>query len=324
MKKSPLGEFELIARLASHLPGPRGAGVIGIGDDAAAIPSGEGLLLLTCDIAVAGRHFERGLNPMADVGWKVATSSVSDIAACGGLPTCALISLGVPAEVPEQEWEQLYQGIAEAAAHYGFQVLGGNVSGAGEMLVDCFMLGKAPAFIPRGGARPGDLVAVSGTLGDSHAGLAVLREGAPQGARGEAEQKLLGRHLRPRARTDLVELLRRVAHAAIDISDSLASELHHLAKAGEVRLEVDGAALPLSPELRAYAEARGEDPLQAALFGGEDYQLLFTLPAAEAHRLEGAGVTVIGEVKSGEGVLLSGRPLPAKGWDHLRGGWGGG
>ena len=313
-QKPPLGEFELIARLAERLPPTRGAGVVGIGDDAAAIPSGEGLLLMTCDIAVSGRHFLPGLTPMADVGWKVATSNVSDIVACGGLPSVALISLGVPREAAEADFDGLYDGIAEAASHYGFQVLGGNVSGAQEIVVDCFMLGKAPRFIPRGGARPGDKVALSGTVGDSQAGLAVLKAGA----KNETEQQLLRRHLRPRARTDLVELLQKSANAAIDISDSLASELNHLAKASGARLEVEAARIPISRELRAYAKAQGEDPLQAALFGGEEFQVLFTVPPEEAGRLEEAGIALIGEVTAGEGAWLSGEPLPAKGWDHLR------
>ncbi len=316
MKKPFLGEFELIERLAGHLPGPIGAGVVGIGDDAAAIPSGEGLLLLTCDIAVAGRHFLPGLTPMADVGWKVATSSVSDIVACGGLPTCALISLGVPAQAAEIDFDELYRGLAEAAAHYGFQVLGGNVSGAGDLLVDCFMLGKAPQFISRGGVRAGDFVAVSGNLGDSQAGLELLK----QGAASEAERKLLHRHLRPRARTDLVELLQAAATAAIDISDSLAAELHHLAAASGVRLEVDGAAVQISPQLKSYAKARGADPLAGALFGGEEYQLLFTFPPEQSGRAEEAGASIIGNAKDGAGVFLSGEPLEAKGWDHLRDG----
>lgn len=129
---------------------------------------------------------------------------------------------------------------------------------------------------------------------------------------------MLRRHLRPRARTDLVDLLQKVASAAIDISDSLAAELHHIAKASEVRLEVDGGAVPVSVELREFCAARGDDPLQAALFGGEDYQLLFTLPAGESGRLEEGVAKVIGNVREGSGVLLSGEELPPRGWDHLR------
>lgn len=314
MKKPPLGEFELIARLARHFPSPRGEAVMGIGDDTAAIACDDGLMLLTCDIAVAGRHFLPGVTPMADVGWRVATANVSDIAACGGLPTCALVSLGVPGDATENEFDELYRGIAEAGAHYGFQVLGGNVSGAAQLVVDCFMIGKAPRFIARAGARPGDLVAVSGALGGSEAGLAVLKAGAET----PGEEALLRRHLHPVARTDLVGLLQEVASAAIDISDSLASELNHLAEAGSVAMAVEAGRVPISPELAAFAEKRGEDPLQHALYGGEEYELLFTLAPGDAGRLEGTGVVVIGTVAAGSGVTLSGQPLSAKGWDHLK------
>ena len=235
MKDSPLGEFELIARLAARLPRSSTPGVVGIGDDTAAIPHEDGVLLLTCDIAMEGRHFVRGLTPMADVGWKVATSNASDVAACGGMPGYALISLGVPEDAAESEMDALYEGIAEAGRRYGFEVLGGNVTGAENLMVDCFMTGTAPAFISRGGARAGQLLCVSGTLGDSSAGLDLLSRAPPatpptiSTLNAGEEKALLGRHLRPLARTDLVPLLREAAGAAIDISDSLASELHHMA-----------------------------------------------------------------------------------------------
>lgn len=316
MKDSSLGEFELIARLAARLPAPRTPGVVGIGDDAAALPHGDGVLLLTCDIAMEGRHFLRGLTPAADVGWKVATGNVSDVVACGGLPGHALISLGVPEDATEAEMDALYDGFAEAALHYGFEVVGGNVTGSQMLMVDCFMTGQAPAFIARGGARAGDLLCVSGTLGDSAAGLAILKSGAQTAH----ERALLGRHLRPTARTDLVPLLRKAATAAIDISDSLASELHHMATAGGVQLLVERERIPVSDELRAFAAAREEDPLEKALHGGEDYQILFSAPPEAGPAGAGTDVTVIGEVRGGSGVLLDGEPLPRGGWDHLRNG----
>jgi thiamine-monophosphate kinase len=251
---------------------------------------------------------------MADVGWKVATSNVSDVVACGGLPGHALISLGVPEDASATELDALYEGIAEAAKHYGFEVLGGNVTGSDKLMVDCFMTGTAPAFISRGGARAGQVLCVSGTLGDSSAGLEALS--SPQNT-GE-HKTLLSRHLRPLARTDLVPLLREAAGAAIDISDSLASELHHMAAASGVQLAVDGERIPVSKELEAFSASRKEDPRERALFGGEDYQILFSAPKDAIGAGGAKDITIIGEVRQGEGVLLSGRPLPDKGWDHLR------
>ncbi len=314
MKQKSSGEFDLIARLAAQLKTPLKPGVVGIGDDAAAIPQGDGFLLLTCDIAVENRHFVKGVTPMADVGWKSVVTSVSDIAACGGIPEFALISLGVPGGAGESQYEVLYQGISEAAECYGFQVVGGNVTSSGEILVDCFMIGKTPRFVSRRGARPGDLVVVSGTLGDSEAGRSILHHGA----RDEAERDLQQRHLRPKARLDLAELLCERATAAIDISDSLASELHHLAQSSQVRMEVERERVPLSAALKAYADQQGEDPLEYALFGGEDYQLLFTVPPEGDPAEDSGDLTVIGKVLSGEGVYLEGAPLPRRGWDHLR------
>jgi thiamine-monophosphate kinase len=308
------GEFELIARLAARLKAPRRPGSIGIGDDAALLRFGDRQLLLTCDIAVEGRHFIRGQMPMADVGWRTATANVSDVVACGGLPLCALISLGVPTDAPVALYDGLYDGLAEASAHYGFDVLGGNVSGAAEIVLDIFMVGETARFVARSGATPGDLVAVSGTLGDSAAGLQLLAR-APASP---GEEWLRRRHVRPRARIDLAEPLREAASAAIDISDGLAPELGHLAARSGVRLEIDPARVPCSAELRAFAAARGEDALRYALHGGEDYELLLTLPPQRLAAFPPGSLTVIGEVREGRGVLLAGQPLAPEGWDHLR------
>jgi thiamine-monophosphate kinase len=314
MNRDRPGEFALIRRLAERLGRPAPNGAIGIGDDAAGVPTAEGWLLLTCDIAVEGRHFLLEHIALSDLGWKVATANVSDVVACGGLPRHALVSLGVPARLDLTRLDELYDGIAEAAAAYGFHVIGGNVSGSGELIVDCFMTGHTSRFVPRGGALPGHQLAVSGPLGDGAAGLTLLGIAAPS----PLERVLLRRHWRPRARTELAEALRRGASAAIDISDGLSSELHHMAQASRVRLEVDRERIPCSAELRAFAAERGTDVLGWALHGGEAYEILFSFPPEEEGRFAAHGVTVIGEVRAGEGVYLSGEPLVSAGWDHLR------
>jgi thiamine-monophosphate kinase len=314
MTRERIGEFELIRRLAERLGQPPPEGVIGIGDDAAGIPTPEGWLLLTCDIAVEGRHFRLEEASLADLGWKAATANVSDIAACGGRPRFALISLGVPAHLEPARLDALYAGIAEAGAAYGFFVVGGNVSGSAELIVDIFMTGHTNRFVPRGGARPGHLLAVSGALGDAAAALELTGGRAA----GPVEQALVRRHWRPRARTDLAEALCAGASAAIDISDGLSSELHHIAEASAVRLEIERARIPCSPELAAFARARGADPLRWALHGGESYELLFSFPREEESRFAALGATVIGEAREGRGVFCSGEPLAPEGWDHLR------
>ena len=152
-KKMP-GEFELIDLLAGRFKLPTGSKLIGIGDDTAAVPFGEGWQLLTCDSAVAGRHFQNGVTPPKDVGWKIATANVSDLAACGGKPSNALISL-VVGEGAEIDWlDDVYAGVDEAADSYGFSVLGGNVTGAKETQLHFFMTGFAERFVSRGGPKP--------------------------------------------------------------------------------------------------------------------------------------------------------------------------
>jgi thiamine-monophosphate kinase len=316
---APLSEFELIARLAARLKPPGVPGAVGIGDDCAALPDGGGFLLLTCDAAVEGRHFTPGRTSHAAIGWRIATANVSDIVACGGRPTAALVSLGVPPGLPPETLDALYDGLARAAGHYGFDVLGGNVSGSGQLWVDLFMLGRAGRFISRAGAQPGDLLAVSGPLGDSAAGLALLLQGKAPPTPPPHADALMERHLRPLARLDLVEPLAQAATAAIDISDGLASELHHLAARSGVRLDVEAERIPRSPELIACAAAMGWDPLRMALGSGEEYALLFTVPRGGGlSAFGGLGTRIIGEVRAGAGVYLDGEPLAPAGWDHLR------
>jgi len=316
-----VGEFALIARLTQRLGQALPPGVVGIGDDTAgvpltAIPQGQGFLLLTCDMAVAGRHFHPQHTPPEDVGWRVATANVSDVVACGGQPAHALVSLGVPQGQDPVWLERLYAGLAQAAQAYGFVVLGGNVSAAAELLVDVFLTGFTPKFVARRGAKPGDALWVSGPLGDAAAGLEVLLAGQPPGT--PDAQTLLARHLRPQAQLTLAPLLVRLASAAIDISDGLSSELHHLAQASGVRLEVQAARLPCSAELARYAQARQQAALPYQLHGGEGYQVLFTAPPAAADELAAWGAVCIGQVTAGQGVLLDGVPLVSLGFDHLR------
>jgi thiamine-monophosphate kinase len=318
--KNGLGEFELIERLASRLEAPRVRGAVGIGDDCAALPTEDGFLLLTCDAAVANRHFVAGLTPWLDVGWRIGTANVSDIVACGGRPFAALSSLGVPADMAPESLEAVYDGLADAARHYGFDVLGGNVSGAAELWIDLFMLGRTRRFLSRKGAQPGDLIVVSGPLGDSAAGLELLRSRTRAADAPAYAAPLVQRHLRPQARLDLVEPLLAVATAAIDVSDGLASELHHLAQGSGVRLAVQRGRIPHSAELAAFAADRGRDPVQIALHSGEEYELVFTVPPGGGMvPFGGLGTRIIGEAQAGSGVLIDGEPLANLGWDHLRG-----
>ena len=315
------GEFELIAALSRLLPhGPK-AGEIGIGDDCAAIPGPGGTWLLTCDSAVEGRHFKLRRTPFADIGWRVAMANVSDVCACGGLPEVALVSLGVPDHVTQANLEELYRGLGQASEAAGFRVLGGNVSGASELVVDVFMLGITQRFVPRGGLQPGHLLGVSNALGGAAAGLALVLGG--ENPSDDLAEALRQKHLRPRARTDLAPLVAECASACIDISDGLGSELGHMAAASGMRLNVEGARVPIHAGVDAVARKLGQGPLRMALHSGEEYALLVGFAPTHRARMEAAGLHIIGEAVAGTGgagerVWLDGAPLPPAGWDHLR------
>jgi thiamine-monophosphate kinase len=334
VKISDLGEFGLIARLRARL-GSRFPGVLtGIGDDTAVLaPPGDRALLATCDCLVEGIHFLRSSSPPRDIGRKAAAVNLSDIAAMGGEPRWMLVSLGLPPETESGFVEELYEGLAEAALKYGARVVGGNMASLpGRLLVDVFLLGTAPekGALLRSGARPFDLLFVTGTPGDSAAGLALLRAGGS--SRCAERARLVRRHLAPEPR---VAEGRRLASlgcvsSAIDISDGLVADLGRLCEESGLGAVIEAERIPLSGECVAASRELGQDPAGFALFGGEDYELLFTAPpgsekavreALAADGLEGA--TVIGAMTGAAGVtvLREGRPvaLPARtGWTHFR------
>jgi thiamine-monophosphate kinase len=296
-----VGEFDLIERLAARLE-PLESG-LGIGDDAAAwSPEPGRLVVATTDMLVEGIHFRLEWTTARDLGWKALAVNLSDLAAMGARPGRALVSIAL---LPGQAdlAEQLYDGIAELARITGTRVVGGDtVRTPGPLVVNVALVGEADPerLLRRGGARPGDLLFVSGTVGASAAGLALLVAGdSAVLARPEAVP-LLAAHHRPWPQLALGAALAGAGvRCAIDISDGVASEAWHLARASGVEIEVDLDRLPLSGEavaLLGSARAR-----QLALTGGEDYQLLFTVPEAMLAAVEAAlppdvRLSVIGRV----------------------------
>ncbi|MFQ5896151.1 MAG: thiamine-phosphate kinase, partial [Nitrospinota bacterium] len=335
-----VGEFGLIARLHSLLP-PCGRPVwVGPGDDAAAVPGpGERAWILTCDVLVEGQHFRRELTSAYDLGRKALAVNVSDVAAMGGEPRYAIVSLGLPPETETSWVEDLYRGLGDEAALWGAAIVGGNISRSGatraegQSFVDVFLLGEAPReeLLTRAGARPGDELLVTGTLGDAAAGLFLLHHPEVSPSE-EGRETLLSAHRRPRPRVREARAVARsgLASAMIDISDGLASDLRHLCEASGVGAEVREESLPLSPALRAAAERAGLAPLEWALGGGEDYELLLAAPPHAVGALQravreakGVPLTAIGRVREPEsGLSLLGpngrRELSPLGWDHMR------
>lgn len=329
MKLKDVGEFGLIELIRSKTPRMRGVRV-GIGDDAAWVSVKHDSLLFTSDMLIEGIHFNLGWTSMQELGHKSLTASLSDIAAMGGAPAYCLVSLAVP-DMTTQQIEALYRGVRSAAAEHRVALVGGDTCAADRLIIDVFLAGYAPyGAILRGGAAVGDDICVTGTLGDSALGLALLAEaGHEASARDRAY--LLRRHRHPTARvkTGLQLAKRKLASAMMDISDGLLQDLGHVCRASRTGALVRHEELPLSP---AFTRVAGRDGSDYALSGGEDYELLFTSgrqhrrAVAEVARRTGVRITRIGEcVAQKRGVTLvneQGVSLPISprvGHDHFKG-----
>jgi thiamine-monophosphate kinase len=324
---SELGEFGLIERLAAVIgtEAPPDL-IVGIGDDAAAWRVGDQVLLSTTDTLVKGVHFLPEFAPWADVGWKALAVNVSDIAAMGGEPLFALVTLALPLEAEVSFAEELYAGLTECAQEYGVAVVGGDIIRAPQVSVTIAVIGRAqmregePLLMRRSGAKAGDVIAVTGTLGDSAAGLWRLRKGATE------DDPLVRAHLRPLPRlAEGQEAARTGTVCAIDVSDGLMQDLGHICEMSRLGAEVREESLPLSDDLRA---AYPEDAIALACSGGEDYELVLAGDEETVLRVgEGisANLTVVGrmvESTAHRPRLLdrAGKELAVAvhGWDHLR------
>jgi thiamine-monophosphate kinase len=306
MKVSQLGEFGLIEHLKSRFS------LEEVGDDTACVKVGESLLLLSCDTLLEGRHF-LGSYPISAVGWKGVSACVSDLVANGGKPLYLLITLLLP-DVELKKVDELYEGITKACEFYRVRLVGGNVVKSERFGIDLFGVGLAERFVGRGGAKVGDGIFVSGTLGDALAGLELILMEKKHYE--DFELRLIERHLRPTARIDYIAHISKYANASMDISDGLSSDIKHMAKRSGLRFSIQKEKLPLSRELLEYAKRHGKDPYSYALRGGEDYQLLFTHPPSKLNPF--LDMTQIGTVEEGEGVFLDGAPLEAQGFDHFK------
>ncbi|MBA3822728.1 MAG: thiamine-phosphate kinase [Ktedonobacterales bacterium] len=329
-----LGEFGLIARLTAALP-PHGGVVLGVGDDAALLDVGNAtrLLVATCDAQVEGTHFRLTSATPEEIGRRVLAVNLSDIAAMGGIPQFALISLLVPLDMDVAVLDGIYAGLRAEATQFGVAIVGGNVARSERLVLDITLLGSVAraGALRRDGAHAGDALLVTGTLGAAAAGLRLL-EDPTLAARLAAWdcQPLLAAQRTPVPRVAAGQwLARHGATAALDVSDGLAADLAHLCAASGVGAVVQAAALPISVATKAVAMELGVVPEDLALFGGEDYELLFTVPAEIADELAEnmlaeieIPVTVIGHIQAEGGLELARMgqkvPLAPKGWDHLR------
>ena len=315
MRLSDLGEFGLIGRIRERFPAPEG--VTGIGDDCAVIPQRSGRdTLVSTDLLVEGAHFLRDRVSPYQLGWKSAAVNLSDIAAMGGQPTSTFLSLALPADLETGWMEEFLRGYAEVSTRFDAALLGGDTTASPDRIcLNVAVLGECPSGTARmrSMACEGDRICVTGTLGDSAAGLKAILEGMEPDA---DIQTLIERHYLPLPR--VAEGLRLAdtpgVHAMMDISDGIGSDLRHILDASGVGAVIDVPSLPISPALQRVCAHQGWDAAALAIGGGEDYELLFTC-TPEAERSMDVAHTVIGRIKAQGGL----RGLEGlSGFDHFK------
>jgi len=345
-----LGEWKLIRRIKTSFPASRhGDLVLGLGDDAAVIRTrSDKSLLLTTDLLVEGVDFDLSLCSYKQIGYKALAVNLSDIAAMGGRPRYFLVSLAIPSRASVSFVDQLYQGMQGLAKQFKVALIGGDTSSSPrDLFLNLVVAGEIEPskLVRRAGARIGDRIFVTGTLGDSRAGLEILKsQGASskmqtnskravkRGARSLPFAALIHRHLYPMPRLREGRLLATegLASAMLDLSDGLASDLRRLCEASRVGALIDPAFLPISPSLTRYAGFKERKSSDYALKGGEDFELLFTVPPSRIARLiqlqqrEHLKVTQIGVIRPRrEGVSMLARngekkKLNLVGYEHFR------
>ena len=310
-----MNEFEIIRQMSGKLPPTPPEVLVPVGDDCAVLRLGEREWVAATDMLVCGHHFKGWATP-EDVGYKAVAVNVSDVAAMGGTPRFVLASGG--ASDPETTL-RCFGGVLEACEAFGVYPLGGDTTGAGALTVNVAILGElfAPPLL-RSGANPGDLLAITGELGASAAGLLALESGT------SGPERLIRKHLRPEPRVGLGVVAARLGvNAVIDLSDGLASDARRICERSGVGCRVDLDLLPVASDTREFLEPLGQDPAILAATGGEDYELLISASASTLDALAEsvqAPVTIIGEVTDGADVVLQHGNEAVEdlsGWDHF-------
>ena len=336
-----LGEREVIRRIAARIPDGPGV-TLGVGDDAAAVETGP-LTLVTSDSLVEGVHFRRDWSPPRLVGRKALSVNLSDIAAMAGVPRFATVSLCLPPDLHMVFVEALYDGLLEKAAEAGVHIVGGNVSSStSQVVVDVTVLGQGDRLLPRSGAKPGDLAVVTGKLGAAAVGLTLLRQGARLTEDGylfstglwtessaEPVVHCLRAALDPGPPLVLARSLAEhdIVHAAIDISDGLSGDMLAMCEASGLSATIDPSGVPIDEHASRLMRTQGRDDFEVALHGGEDYQLLFALPADRLEKLNDLAIvwdlpiSIVGHFTEGKpGVMIETDiepvPLEPRSWDH--------
>lgn len=334
---SQLGEFGLISHLTKEFPLTNSTSLLGVGDDAAIIDSQEGKeILVTTDLLLEGIHFDVRYVPLKHLGYKAAVVNFSDIYAMNGTPRQITVSLGVSARFTVEHLEQIYAGIRLACENYGVDLVGGDTSASRTGLVisiTCIGDVEKGKAVKRSGAKETDLICVTGDLGAAYMGLQLLeRENSVAAQSGDPDfqpdfsgkEYILQRQLKPEARKDIIEKLKEagiVPTSMMDVSDGLSSELLHICKSSDVGCRVYEDRIPIDYQTAIMAEELNMNLVTAAMNGGEDYELLFTVPLIDKDKIDKIeGVKMIGYITKPElGAAMVTRdgqelPIKAQGW----------
>ncbi len=330
MRLGEVGEFNFIDSIARLAGCPAAPVLVGIGDDAAVLDVGSAQkLVVTTDAMVQGVHFRRDWLAPHQIGWRAMAACLSDIAAMGAQPTAVFASVALPADLDSEYALDIVRGLADCARRFDTTLAGGDCTVSPALIfIDTVAIGTTPQPWLRSQARPGDVLMVTGSLGDAAAAVALLSSGrCPD----DIPPPLLERFARPLPRLREASILsaRGLVNAALDISDGLVQDAGHMATQSGVAIRLESAAVPISDICRAAAAELGHDPLSWALAGGEDFELLLAVPAhrvAEAQQLLSdhceTSLTPVGAVASGCGVTVldaDGQQLALdrSGWDHF-------
>jgi thiamine-monophosphate kinase len=333
-----LGEFGLIEHLTKNIELQNASSILGVGDDAAVIDHFGKQTVITTDLLVEGVHFDLMYTPLKHLGYKSVIVNLSDIYAMNATPTQIVISIAISSRFSVEAVDELYEGIYAACEKYGVDLVGGDTTSSQKgLIISITAIGEvAPdKFVKRSTAQKGDLVCVSGDLGGAYVGLLFLERekkiflespGVQPDLEGEAY--VVGRLLKPEARKDIIEFFEKetiTPTSMMDISDGLSSELLHICKQSQLGCVLYEDKLPIADATRQAAFKFELDPTACALSGGEDYELLFTIPQADYDKLVlNEQISVVGymtEAEQGAHILTKGgskHAITAQGWNHLK------
>ncbi|WP_179021313.1 thiamine-phosphate kinase [Winogradskyella forsetii] len=335
---SELGEFKLIEHLTDHFKVTQKSTVKGIGDDAAVLSFGKKQIVVSTDLLVEGVHFDLSYAPLKHLGYKAIVVNLSDIYAMNAVATQVTVSIAVSNRFPLEALEELYDGISTAAEIYNVDVIGGDTtSSTSGLLISVTAIGEVDKGneVLRSGAKPNDLIVVTGDVGGAFMGLQVLereKEVFKVNPNNQPDLSMytyiIERQLKPEARKDIVELLKKLEvkpTSMIDVSDGISSEIIHLCKQSKVGADVYETKIPLDPQVISTCEEFNLDSTTIALNGGEDYELLMTISQEDFPKIKGnPNLTVIGYItEEDRGMHLVTRaeekiPIIAKGWNALK------